>query len=421
MVKRGKRGGFPSAKDYQVIFENTGTAIVIVEEDATLSLVNTGFERLVGYRREEVEGKKKWMEFVPRDELKRMKEYHRLRRIDPSVPKTYDFRCVDRWGRTKEVLINVAMIPGTKRSVVSLLDITENKGAERALRESEAKVRALLDAIPDFIFQIGRDGTFRGYKAAKREDLSPPPPLFLGKKLQEVFPSPLARRAMAYIQEALRTKKVQTFEYQLPIRGQERHFEARLVAMDEEEVLAIVRDITERRQVEAAIIRAKREWESTFDTIEEMIFLTDEEGMIRRVNRATARRVGLHPRELIGRRCYEVFRCQREGTEECCLWRIKAKLPLLPCELYLSSFDIWVKSRAYVSYTSQGKIDYVIHIYRDITHEKESERTLAEYKEALNRSFFGITEALSRLIEERDPYTSGHSMGVARLAVAIAK
>ena len=67
---------------YRAIFENTGTANVILEEDKTISLVNTEFERLTGYSREEIEGKKSWTEFVVKEDLERMEAQHRLRRID---------------------------------------------------------------------------------------------------------------------------------------------------------------------------------------------------------------------------------------------------------------------------------------------------------------------------------------------------
>ncbi|MCJ7547533.1 MAG: PAS domain S-box protein, partial [Deltaproteobacteria bacterium] len=69
----------------------------------------------------------------------------------------------------------------------------------------------------------------------------------------------------------------------------------------------------------------------------------------------------------------------------------------------------------------QGTIQGAFGIYHEVTHERESARILSEHKEALKNSFFGTTEALSKVIEDRDPYTSGHSTGVAGLAEAIAR
>ena len=64
---------------YRSIFENTGTATIIVDEDRIISEANTEFEKLSGYSKKEIEGKKKWTEFVAEDYLDKMRKYHKLR------------------------------------------------------------------------------------------------------------------------------------------------------------------------------------------------------------------------------------------------------------------------------------------------------------------------------------------------------
>jgi PAS domain S-box-containing protein len=130
-----------SEEKYRTIFENTGLATVIIEEDTILSLVNDKFERLSGYSQNEIEGKKSWTEFVVKEDLERMKKYHRERRVDKaSAPNNYEFRFIDRSGNIRDIFLSIAIIPGTKSSVGSLLDITENRRAEEALRKSEASL-----------------------------------------------------------------------------------------------------------------------------------------------------------------------------------------------------------------------------------------------------------------------------------------
>lgn len=121
-----------SEERYRTIFETTGTATIIIEEDTTISLANTEFERLSGYSKEELEGKKSWTDFVEKDDLERMKEYHRMRRTDPNAaPRNYEYRFIDRQGNVRDVFVTIAMVPGTKKSVASLLDITERKRTEK--------------------------------------------------------------------------------------------------------------------------------------------------------------------------------------------------------------------------------------------------------------------------------------------------
>jgi|GEM_PF-803633 len=131
---------------YKTIFENTGTATLIVEEDTTISLVNTECEKLSGYSKGEIEYKKSWKEFVCSDDIEKLMGYHKLRRIDPdSTPRNYEFKFVDRYGNVKNILTTVAIIPETKKSLVALLDITEKRATVNALRESEAQLKIAMD------------------------------------------------------------------------------------------------------------------------------------------------------------------------------------------------------------------------------------------------------------------------------------
>jgi len=134
-----------SENRYRTIFETTAAATMIVEEDTTISLVNTELEKKSGYSKAELEGKRSWTEFVHPDDVEKMREYHHLRRIDQdAAPRNYEFRFIGREGDIRDVYMTVAMIPGTKKSVASFLDITERKRAEEALkrRERELEVKS---------------------------------------------------------------------------------------------------------------------------------------------------------------------------------------------------------------------------------------------------------------------------------------
>ena len=74
---RKKDVQFVSENMYRTIFENTGTATIISEEDTTISLANTRFEKLSGYKKEEIEDRKSWTEFIVKDDLGKMLQYHK--------------------------------------------------------------------------------------------------------------------------------------------------------------------------------------------------------------------------------------------------------------------------------------------------------------------------------------------------------
>lgn len=156
-----------SENKYRTIFENTGTPILIFEEDTTISLMNAEFERVFHYKRDEVEGRISWMDITLPEDLEWLKRYHYMRRVDPEAsPRKYELRIVDRVGHVHDTFVTIAMIPGTKRTIASILDITPLKEVENDLRESETHYRVLFDYMEDLYenapfgyHSVGKDGT----------------------------------------------------------------------------------------------------------------------------------------------------------------------------------------------------------------------------------------------------------------------
>ena len=144
-----------SEENYRSLFENTGTATFVTEEDMTVSRVNAKCEELSGYSRDDIVGKMKTTDFIPAEELERIKKYHFGRRKkDDDIPPEYELKLVDKNGNIKNVLIQVAMIPKTKQSISSIIDITPQKQAEEELRESEERYRLLVENANEAIFII---------------------------------------------------------------------------------------------------------------------------------------------------------------------------------------------------------------------------------------------------------------------------
>jgi diguanylate cyclase (GGDEF)-like protein/PAS domain S-box-containing protein len=130
---------------YSAVFENTGTATIIIEEDTTISAANKEFENLSGYSKADTENQKSWTEFFADGKLGMMKNYHRQRRENPEeAPNRYETLFVDRNDRVKEVIVSIDMIPGTNKSVASISDISEQKKTERRLKAVERASRELV-------------------------------------------------------------------------------------------------------------------------------------------------------------------------------------------------------------------------------------------------------------------------------------
>jgi PAS domain S-box-containing protein len=127
---------------YRSVFENTGTATFIIEEDMTISKVNTKAEDMTGYVKAEIEGKLKTTDLVSKKELKRITDYHYARRGNVGeFPSEYTLDIVDKKGNIKKTFIQISVIPGSQRSIASLIDITSRIEAEEALRQNEEKLQ----------------------------------------------------------------------------------------------------------------------------------------------------------------------------------------------------------------------------------------------------------------------------------------
>ncbi len=147
---------------YRSIFENTGTATIIIDESTIISLANKEFEALSGFSKQEIEGRKSWTDFVAFDsELIKMQQYHYQRKINPdSAPKRYEAHFKDKKGAVRNVFISVDVIPGTGKIVASFLDMTELKQTQEALEKSEEKYRLLAENSSDIIWSTDADLRF---------------------------------------------------------------------------------------------------------------------------------------------------------------------------------------------------------------------------------------------------------------------
>jgi len=148
-----------SAERYRSVFENTGTATIIIESDTTISLANERAVALTGYSKEELEGNIKWPTLIAKpDDLERMMRYHvSRRRGNGNIPIEYEFTLRDKAGGCKEVFLRVDLIAGTDASVASLLDITSLKIARRKLLESTSRLSGILEAYEGYIYICTKD------------------------------------------------------------------------------------------------------------------------------------------------------------------------------------------------------------------------------------------------------------------------
>ncbi|MDZ7753123.1 MAG: PAS domain S-box protein [Gammaproteobacteria bacterium] len=183
-------------------------------------------------------------------------------------------------------------------------------------------------------------------------------------------------------------------------------------------LLVVARDISERLEAEyqlrenrREIEQAHREWLAAFDALRDPIFLHDAEGWVLRANRAYAEEAGLSVAEVPGHPYWELFP-RLSGPSPGCVQAFDDKDQReTEEELALPDGRIFT-SRAGTIRDGEGHYRFSIHILTDITERRQHEAQLFQAMES-------TVSAISQAMEMRDPYTAGHQMRVARLAVAI--
>jgi len=189
---------------------------------------------------------------------------------------------------------------GEPTLATSLLDITERKESEVILRERTAELEGIFRALPDLYFRMEADGTILSYRAGRAFGLYVPPEEFLGRRVQDVLPPPVGPRIAEALAEVERTGDLVHFDYVLPLGDERRDFEARLLPLDGGQVIAVVRDVTERKAAELALLASEESYRGLFDALTEFVYIQDLEGRFLAVNEAVVRAYGYRREELVG-------------------------------------------------------------------------------------------------------------------------
>ncbi len=300
--------------------------------------------------------------------------------------------------RIQRTQADIADIESDAQRTIETANFAASVRAAETPQEHEARNRALLNALPDLMFVLRRDGTYLSYHAANADALYVPPEQFLGKKVQEVFPEELAATFLDLIEQVIATGKMQFFEYHLPIGGQLRHFEARIVPYGEENVLSIIRDITERKRTEEALRESERQKNLILNATAEMVAYYDRDLRVVWANRAAGQSVGKSPQELVGLHCYEVWHQRSEPCAGCPVLEARDAKEPQQGEQQTPDGRYWFL-RGYPVLDEEDKVIGLVEFGQDISERKRAEAEIARAAEALQESEEELTLTLNATTE----------------------
>jgi PAS domain S-box-containing protein len=240
---RAERALRKSEEKFAIAFRSSPSAKAIISlENGGFLDVNAAFESLCGYDRDELVrraplGAGIWPDPADREVLRSV-----LTRTGRLTAR--EMRVRHSSGREYTAVFSAEFVPMGGEEVVLLagLDTTARK-------EAEARQRAILKALPDWVFLMDASGVYLEFYGTERGLLAPPA-AFIGRHFAEVLPPELAARVGPMLETALHSDEPATMEYSLRIGDEEHDYEVRAVRTERDRVLSLVRDVTDRKRAE---------------------------------------------------------------------------------------------------------------------------------------------------------------------------
>jgi PAS domain S-box-containing protein len=259
---------------------------------------------------------------------------------------------------------------------VSIFSRDQVRRQTAELRTSESRNRAILENVPDLIFRINRNGVILDYNAAAEDRLLIPAKEFLGKNVRDVLSPELAQATLSKVNLAIQNGEIQTYEYQMPLDGATRTFEARYTASGVDEVIAIIRDITERKHAEEELRKSEERYQTLARISPVGIFRTDADGYTTYVNPTWCQISGLSSDEALGDGWLKAVHPQDQPilSEH---WHEAAQLEIPSLADYRfvhpDGSIVWVMGQAVPEVNAEKQIVGYVGTITDITERKRVE------------------------------------------------
>ncbi len=359
---------------YRGLFERSEAGIFLVRCDAlrlTIEEANERGAQIFGFRPQEIQNLS-LLDLWP-DEKERSPFLTRIG-IGESVHE-YRATMIRKDGTSLPVIISTGVLRD-RRMVFTVSDISALCAKEQELAESEARKNAILSALPDLVLTLDRSGRFLGYHAQEPSDLYLPPGAFVGRHYAEVLPGSLAKIMTSALDALFETHKHQEIEYTLPIQGQERVFEARIVPSGTDQAVAVVRDITEEVRARDALAVSEARYRAIVEDQTELIVRYLPDGIINFANTAFSSLMSRKADELPGLSLYSIIPNEERLQVNAIIGSLTPEVPSARIDhrILVTTGDArWTRWTYRARFSPTGDLGEFQAIGRDITEQKMRE------------------------------------------------
>jgi len=265
----------------------------------------------------------------------------------------------------------------------------ENQVAERtaALRQAEATQRIILQAIPDLLMRVSADGICLDVMNQGSVEFITHPQRQLGQPMATVLPPAMVAERMHYIRRALATGQPQIYEYQCHTPRGQRYEEARIVVSGPQEVLLMVRDITERKWAELALRDSQMLYRSLTEVLPQALYRIDRQGRLTFANPAFLKAFSLSLSNCLGKTALDLFPADLAPSYGADDERVMSTgQPLTQVDTFISpqgGGTHHMQVSKFPLHNAEGDIVGMQGVFWDITDLKHTEAALAAQKQFL--------------------------------------
>jgi PAS domain S-box-containing protein len=185
-------------------------------------------------------------------------------------------------------------------------EVAEHEAAKQELVDRTQELEGIFQALPDLYFRMHGDGVIEDFRAGSGV-LAAPPEEFLGRRMQEVLPPEVGARVEEVLEEVRRTGELVCMEYQLPLEVGLRDFEGRVLPLGDGRLIAVVRDITEAKEAERALLAREEHFRGLIENGQDLIVILDAQGVTTYMSPSAPRVIGWRPEERVGNSSVEMI------------------------------------------------------------------------------------------------------------------
>jgi PAS domain S-box-containing protein len=138
-------------------------------------------------------------------------------------------------------------------------------------------------------------------------------------------------------------------------------------------VTLIIEDITDRKTTEEKMKQAINDWETTFNSISDMVFIQDNEFTIRRANRSFATFLNLRPEDCVGKKCHQLLHAMSSSHSSCACAQVHQTKQPVTVEFYEPHLGKHLEISASPIFRDDGEITGSVHIIKDVSERKKKD------------------------------------------------